>query len=135
MVQPYLEAVDREGETALLYLGGEFSHAVRKAALLPRSGEIGEGLYVEERITATQPAPDELELAERALDAAPFDRGELLYARVDLLPGPVVLEVELTEPSMFLGYGASSAERFADAITAASQRRRINAENGPTASQ
>ena len=139
MVQPYLEAVDREGETALLYLGGEFSHAVRKAALLPRSGEIGEGLYLEERITATQPSPDQLELAERALDAAPFDRGELLYARVDLLPGPVVLEVELTEPSMFLVYGDGSAERFADAITAAasageSARRtgRLRASRGGT---
>jgi glutathione synthase/RimK-type ligase-like ATP-grasp enzyme len=135
MVQPYVEAVDREGETALLYIGGELSHAVRKAAMLPRSGEVGEGLYVEERITAAQPSPDELELGESALAAVPFDRDELLYARVDLLPGPVVLEVELTEPSLFLGYGEGSAERFADASTAASQRLRINAENGPIASQ
>ena len=56
MVQPYVEAVDREGETALLYVGGELSHAVRKAALLTESGKPGEGLYVEERITATQPS-------------------------------------------------------------------------------
>jgi glutathione synthase/RimK-type ligase-like ATP-grasp enzyme len=135
MVQPYLEAVDRDGETALLYLGGELSHAVRKAALLPESGKAGEGLYVEERITATQPSRDELELGDRALAAVPFDRDELLYARVDLLPGPVVLEIELTEPSLFLGYGKGSADRFADAITAASQRLRISAENGPIKSQ
>jgi glutathione synthase/RimK-type ligase-like ATP-grasp enzyme len=135
MVQPYLEAVDHEGETALLYLCGVLSHAVRKAALLPESGKPGEGLYVEERITATQPSPDEVELGERALAAVPFDRDELLYARVDLLPGPVVLEVELTEPSLFLGYAEGSAERFADAITAASQRRRMSAEKGPIASQ
>jgi glutathione synthase/RimK-type ligase-like ATP-grasp enzyme len=135
MVQPYLDAVDREGETALLYVGGVLSHAVRKAALLSTSGEPGEGLYVEEQITAAQPSPDELKLAERALAAVPFDGDELLYARVDLLPGPVILEVELTEPSLFLGYGVGAAERFAEAITAASQRRRISAENGPTASQ
>jgi glutathione synthase/RimK-type ligase-like ATP-grasp enzyme len=135
MVQPYVEAVDRHGETALLYLGGELSHAVRKEALLPRSGEVGEGLYVEERITATQASADELVLGERALSAVPFPREALVYARVDLLPGPVVLEVELTEPSLFLAYGEGSAERFADAITAASQRLRINAENGPIASQ
>ena len=34
MVQPYLDAIDTDGETALLYFGGEFSHAVRKGPLL-----------------------------------------------------------------------------------------------------
>ena len=135
MVQPFLEAVDHAGEVALHYVGGVFSHAVRKAAMLPRGGDPGEGLFVEERISAAEPSADELELAARALDAVPFERGELLYARVDLLPGPVLLEVELTEPSLYLGYSEGAAERFADAVAAASQRRRINAENGPIASQ
>ena len=135
MVQPFLEAVDHAGEVALHYLGGVFSHAVRKAAMLPRGGDPGEGLFVEERISAAEPSAAELELAERALDAVPFERGELLYARVDLLPGPVLLEVELTEPSLYLGYSEGAAERFADAVAAASQRRRMSAENGPIASQ
>jgi glutathione synthase/RimK-type ligase-like ATP-grasp enzyme len=122
MVQPFLDAVDHAGEVALHYIGGAFSHAVRKAAMLPRGGDPGEGLFVEERISAAEPSADELELAERALDAVPFEREELLYARVDLLPGPVVLEVELTEPSLYLGYSDGAAERFADAVTAATQR-------------
>lgn len=135
MVQPYLVAVDHEEELALHYVGGEFSHAVRKAAMLPRGANPGEGLFVEERISATEPSAAELTLAEKTLAALPFDRSELLYARVDLLPGPVVLEVELTEPSLYLGYAEGAAERFAAAIAAASQRRRINAENGPITSQ
>ena len=135
MVQPYLEAVDEEGEVALLYSGGAFSHAVRKAPILAVGGGPGTGLYVEERLSATQPSKDELELAERAVAAVPFAGDELLYARVDLLPGPVLLEVELTEPSLFLGYAEGAVERFADAIAAASQRRRMSAENGPTTSQ
>jgi glutathione synthase/RimK-type ligase-like ATP-grasp enzyme len=135
MVQPYLDAVDREGETALLYVGGTFSHAVRKAPLLAAGGEPGSGLYVEERISPGEPSGEERELAERALDAVPFPRDQLLYARVDLLPGPVVLEVELTEPSLFLGYAEGATERFAAAIAAASQRLRMSAENGPTTSQ
>jgi len=135
MVQPYLESVDHEGEIALLYTGGAFSHAVRKAPILAPGGGPGAGLYVEERITATEPSREELELAERALAAVSFPRDQLLYARVDLLPGPVVLEVELTEPSLFLGYADGAVERFAEAIAAASQRRRISAENGPTTSQ
>ena len=69
------------------------------------------------------------------LAALPFARGELLYARIDVLPGLKVLEVELTEPSLFIGYAEGAAERFAAAIAAASQRRRMSAENGPITSQ
>ncbi len=56
MVQPYVDAVDTEGETALLYLGGRFSHAVRKGALLEGHGELpvySEHTYTEV-ITPTQ---------------------------------------------------------------------------------
>ena len=135
MIQPYVQAVDSVGEVALLFAAGELSHAVRKAPLLSPGGGPGQGLYVEERISGTEASAAERELAEEALDAVPFPRAELLYARVDLLPGPVVLEVELTEPSLFLGYAEGAVDRFAEAIAAASQRRRISAEKGPTTSQ
>jgi hypothetical protein len=90
--------------------------------MLPRGGDPGEGLFVEEGISAAEPSADELELAEQALNAVPFQREDLLYARVDLLPGPVVLEVELTEPSLYLGYSEGAAGRFADAVTIAAGR-------------
>lgn len=135
LVQPYVEAIDREGETALMYVGGSFSHAVHKAALLTAGAEPGSGLYLEETIRETRAEEREHEVAERALAAIPFAAKDLLYARVDLLPGPVVLEVELTEPSLFVGYAEGAVDRFADAIAAASQRRRMSAENGPIASQ
>jgi O-ureido-D-serine cyclo-ligase len=48
----------------------------------------------------------------------PFD--ELLYARVDLIHdddgAPRVLELELTEPSLFFGHAPGSADRFARVI-------------------
>ena len=50
----------------------------------------------------------------------------LLYARVDLLRdaagAPFVLELELAEPSLFLGFAAGAAERFAQQIAAAVRR-------------
>ena len=122
MVQPYLAAVDDVGETTLLYVGDVFSHAVHKGPLLKPGGRPEEGLYVEETLTPAQPSAAELAVGERALDAVPYGRLGLLYARVDLIPAedgsPVVLEVELTEPSLFLGYADGAAERFADAIAA-----------------
>ena len=72
LVQPYLEAVDTAGETALVYFDGRFSHAVRKGPMLPAGithPVDGRELYVEERITARTPAPDELEVGAAALQA------------------------------------------------------------------
>jgi hypothetical protein len=34
MIQPYLDAVDTVGETAVIYMGGEFSHSIRKGPML-----------------------------------------------------------------------------------------------------
>ena len=55
LVQPYLAAVDTAGETSLIYLGGTFSHAVRKEPLLEHGSEPGSGLYLEETITSAEP--------------------------------------------------------------------------------
>jgi hypothetical protein len=43
----------------------------------------------------------------------------LLYARVDLLPtahGPVIIELELTEPSLYLLLHPSAASELANAL-------------------
>jgi glutathione synthase/RimK-type ligase-like ATP-grasp enzyme len=117
MVQPYLDAVDTAGETALMFLGGRYSHAVRKGPMLdgPDPGDVG--LYKPEQIAPRAAGPDEVAVAERVLAAVP---GELLYARVDLIPGPdgapLVVELELTEPSLYLGYAPGAVDRFAAAI-------------------
>jgi glutathione synthase/RimK-type ligase-like ATP-grasp enzyme len=127
MVQPYLADVDTAGETALSYFDGKFSHAVRKGAMLPQSTAYGlasglsTSLSLPERITPRQPDTAELRLGDQVLDLI-RDRfgGELLYARIDVLPtpdGPVVIELELTEPSLFLEHDASAAGQFAAAVS------------------
>jgi hypothetical protein len=127
MVQPYLAAVDVDGETGMLFIGGEFSHAIRKGPMLEGpdvvgSGSRAPGLYRPESITARQPSMAQMEVAEKVLGAIPGGVGSLLYARVDLIAGPdgspVLVELELTEPSLFLDRSAGAAERFASAIAA-----------------
>jgi glutathione synthase/RimK-type ligase-like ATP-grasp enzyme len=119
MVQPYLEGVDVAGEAALVWLGGRYSHAVTKSALLSPGHAPGTELYLTETIAAREASAAERAVGEQALAALPFASRALAYARVDLLPaadGPVVLEVELTEPSLFLGYEPAAAGRLADAL-------------------
>ena len=122
MVQPYLEAVDTDGETALLYFDGVFSHAIRKGPLLARGAESErvEGLFLREQIDPREPSAREREVADQVVAAIPGDVP--LYARVDLIPdrdgSPVLLELELTEPSLFLLHDDNAAGRLASAIAA-----------------
>jgi O-ureido-D-serine cyclo-ligase len=120
LMQPYLERVDEHGETALIYFAGRFSHAIRKGALL-RTGEgPTDQLFAAETIAPRAPTTEELRVGELALRAIPS--GPLLYTRVDLIRDasdqPRVLELELTEPSVFLLHDVAAANRFAAAILA-----------------
>jgi len=125
LLQPYLERVERDGETALMFFEGRFSHAIRKGPLLPRGGAATAGLFAAETITPRTPGADEMRVAERAVAAIPF--GKPLYARVDLIRddkgSPCLLELELTEPSLFFTQAADSAEKFAAAVLRWFQRR------------
>lgn len=119
-LQPYLETVDRTGETALVYLDGRFSHALRKGPLLERGGGPVEGLFAVEDITARVATPAQRAVGDRALAEVQRRFGTPAYARVDLLPGPgaaaLLLELELTEPSLFLAEGGASAAPLAAAL-------------------
>lgn len=118
LLQPYLQRVDRDGETALMFFDGRFSHAIRKGPLLPPGGAATSGLFAAETITARVPGADELQLAERIIAAIPT--GVPLYARIDLIRddagAPCLLELELTEPSLFFAHSAGSAEKFTAAV-------------------
>ena len=122
MVQPYVGSVDTDGETGLIYVDGSFSHAVRKGPLLRAPGVVTDQLWALEDISPRVPDAEELAVAEATLDALPWHRATLLYARVDLVRGedgsPLLLELELAEPSLFLGLGSGADARLAVAIAA-----------------
>jgi glutathione synthase/RimK-type ligase-like ATP-grasp enzyme len=126
MIQPYVTSVDSAGETCLTFVDGVFQHAARKNALLtgPSQPTKGLGLYLAETMSPVAPTPRQLDVAQRALAVAGEALGlddPLLYARVDLVEGedgPLVIELELTEPSMWMRYSGSNPTlaNFADAI-------------------
>ena len=119
MVQPYLQAVDTAGETSVLLFDGAFSHAARKAALLAPLAGVRQDLSGRATITPTTATPEQRALAARVLAAVPGG-APLLYARVDMVPGPdgapLLLELELVEPSLFLRQAEGAPAWFAAAI-------------------
>ncbi|EFQ83099.1 hypothetical protein HMPREF0063_12308 [Aeromicrobium marinum DSM 15272] len=120
MTQPYVDSVDTHGETALVYLGGTFSHAIRKGPMLARGQAARAAPEMREAISPRTPTSDELALGRRTLDVTcDLLDTELLYARVDVVTdrdGQVrLMELELTEPSLFLPHSTDGAARLIEA--------------------
>ncbi len=132
LLQPYLSAVDAVGETAVVLFAGEVSHVLRKRPVLRDPGVAplsklahGPAAVMLERdlVSAAEATPAELELALRVEAELRERLGEILYARVDMVPGPdgqpVVMELELIEPNLYFDLAPGAAQRFAQAITGA----------------
>ncbi len=112
MVQPYLASVATSGERCLTIIEGEISHAVRKNSLFLGGRHAGpEGV-------AVPIEPDEADAARRIVAGAGAE--DLLYARVDLMRDasgrPLLSEIELVEPTLFVREQPRALERLADAV-------------------
>lgn len=111
MLQKYLPSVSGYGERALAFIDGKYSHCVRKSAFqkLAVAGAAGE--------TPATASEDEIEIACQILA---YLKEIPLYARVDLVPDengkPLLIELELVEPSLFLRNCPESPRRFAEAV-------------------
>ena len=115
LIQPYFPGVGAEGEVSLIFFEGRFSHAIRKVAakgdfrVQPDWG--GE---------VTRAEPDDAEMAAAQAALAAIEEGPLLYARVDMVRDqenrPVIMELELLEPDLYLGYEAGAQARFVEAV-------------------
>jgi hypothetical protein len=133
MIQPYVQSVDVEGETKLVYINGEFSHAARVGALLEvRQGVLERPWEKPVSVDEMSPTPAQLDVAERALTAAQAAVGQsTVYARVDLVAAPTgepwLAELELVDPSLLLRVDPTGAERLARAIQA---QARPHTDNG-----
>lgn len=123
VVQPYLDAVEREGELSGLFFDGRLSHGVRKVPVAgdyrvqddfgahdePWTFDAGAHALAEQTFAALA------RVLERLGVASP-----LLYARLDMLrlaDGQLVLnELELVEPSLFLRHHHAGGELLARAL-------------------
>ncbi len=115
MVQPYLPEIAAEGEWSIVFIGGEFSHAVLKT---PRFGDFRVQEDHGGRTERREPPPGLVTQAREAAIAGPVP---WLYARVDGVrrgADLLVVELELIEPSLYLSHAPSAARKLAEAIKA-----------------
>lgn len=113
MVQRFVEEIEGDGEWSLLYFAGSYSHAVRK---IPRPGDFLVQREFGGRLVRATPSAGVRALAETVMRQLP---GAVPLARVDVVVsaerGPLLMEVELIEPELFLST-LECARRAAGAI-------------------
>ncbi len=118
LVQPYLPEIEAHGETSVVVLGGEPTHAVSKR---PIAGDFRVQAQYGGRDHPVTATAAELDLAVACVAAA--ERiGPIAYARVDCLTvdgRPRLMELEVLEPSLFLHLAPpSAAEALVSALLA-----------------
>lgn len=119
LVQPYVRAIETEGEWSLLFYAGSYSHAVLKR---PAPGDFR--VQKEHGGTAEPVVPpgQVIDSARRVVREACKKRPDSLYARVDgcVVDGHFALmELELIEPDLFMRSQPGAPERLASALLAA----------------
>ena len=112
LVQPFVKDVEIGEEQCLVCFAGRFSHAVKKNSAFKGGRHVGpEGRKV-------TPSPEAVAMAEDVLKRAGVDA--LPYARVDIASDdsgrPMLLELELFEPTLFFKEEPGSEDTLADIL-------------------
>ncbi|TVQ65146.1 MAG: hypothetical protein EA360_10565 [Balneolaceae bacterium] len=114
LLQPFMPDILTTGEDSLMVLNGEVTHAVRKVA------KPGDYRVQDDHGGTVHPhtaTPEQVQLALDTVQACGFS---LAYARVDMVAGPggapLLMELEIIEPELWLRVHPPSADPFADAI-------------------
>ncbi|MCB0361937.1 MAG: hypothetical protein KDD35_04420 [Bdellovibrionales bacterium] len=110
IVQRFYSSIS-QGEVSLIYYAHQFAYAVRKT---PRLGEIRVQTEYGGNITPYIPSPEEICWAEEILKCLPTD---WLYARVDILPGQGLIELECIEPDLYFSSNARGVNFMVDAVS------------------
>ncbi len=110
LLQAYVPAIESEGEWSLVFIGGAYSHAVRKR---PRPGDFRVQTDFGGSVAAESPPAVLVADASKVLAALPMPPA---YARVDGIDvgGHLVLmEAECIDPVLYFRFAPAAAERLA----------------------
>lgn len=114
LVQEFIPEISNQGEWSLIFLGGQFSHAVKK---VPRRGDFRVQHEYGGSAELAQPSEAMITTASSILQRfAP----KTVYCRVGLVPreqGTTLMELELIDPVLHLELAPAAAERLAVLLT------------------
>ncbi len=113
LVQEFLPEIQTSGEISLIFIDGQFSHAVRKTA---KEGEFRVHVEYGGRREPFQPTREFIAQGQELLQHLSRD---LLFTRVDAVDRDgelILMELEIIDPMLYFASAPGSAERFAKAL-------------------
>lgn len=118
LVQPFIREIQTLGETSMIFIDGQFTHAVVKR---PKAGDIRVQEEFGGQTARCHPGPSTIAAAQSVLKMLPHPP---VYARIDAIifdAGGVderlqLMEVEVIEPELFFTHAPEAVGRFADAL-------------------
>lgn len=116
IVQPFVSSIVRQGEVSFIFIqdqGIHYSHAVLKK---PQKSDFRVQSDFGGTLEKFMPSQQLLAYANQCANAINKD---WTFARIDIVDWeekPLLGELELIEPDLFLGFGANAAEKLATAI-------------------
>ncbi|MDG1689196.1 MAG: hypothetical protein P8I02_00225 [Flavobacteriales bacterium] len=114
MVQEFQKNILSSGEIAVMIFGGEYSHSVLKKA---KKGDFRVQDDFGGSVEKINPSLEVIELAEKTVKSL---KTMPLYARVDIIfdnvSNPVISELELIEPELWLRFKEESAYKLAEIV-------------------
>lgn len=121
MTQPYVASIDTVGEFANYFFAGEYSHTVRKPALLAENQIPASTASFPGGLSAAQADERVIEFSREVIKQARTITGtDIVQARVDVVlddkGNPLVMELELVEPALFLSYAPEAARNWINAV-------------------
>ena len=120
LLQPYQASIESDGEFSLIFFDGKFSHAVQKK---PMPGDYKAQIDYGAKDSVYEPSQTWIDESEKLVASvqSKFNLSEpLLYARCDYLLSskgmPLLIELELIEPSLFFRGSQIKVDRFVTAL-------------------
>ena len=112
VIQKYVTDIVEKGEWCLMFFNKRYSHAVNRISV-----DGGSQGFLHGFDTRQMPVPENVKEVAREVMAAVQE--PILYARVDMMEDGsdvTLVELEVIEPSLFLGHDSNAPEKFAEAI-------------------
>lgn len=121
MTQPYVASIDEVGEFANYFFAGEYSHSVRKPPLLTADEVPAPGATFPGGLRGVTVDAAVIDFAREVNAAAERITGHaLVQSRVDVIldetGAPMLMELELVEPALFIDYAPAAARTYVEAL-------------------
>ncbi len=86
MIQPYLAGIESSGEISMMFIGGKYSHSVCRGAMLNDKNSV-EQISYPPNVRPYEATLADRVLADQVMASVPGGSDQLLFARIDLIPG------------------------------------------------